>query len=149
MMAAPNGGHVVTISSVLSHLSPSHLADYAASKAAIAALHASLEHEVLSHPDPWVRNNIKTLLVEVGQMDTGLFGGGLTKLPWWTGWWGTVVEGKDVARWITWYIERGEGGVVRLPVWARLVGSFWGLVPVGVKRVARSVTGIDQAVRRR
>ena len=137
----------MTISSILSHLSPSHLADYAASKAAVSALHNSLFHEIQAHADPHVRRNVKTLLVEVGQLDTSLFE--MTRLPRWARFVGPVVEGKDVAKWITWYVERGEGGVLRLPFYARCVGVWWGVVPGCVERCVRWLSGVDGAVRRK
>jgi short-subunit dehydrogenase len=140
----------VTISSILAPLAPSHLSDYAASKTAASTLHASLQHEIASHTDPHVRRNLKTLLVEVGQLDTGLFGGDAApKLPAWARFFGPVVEAKDVVRWITWYLERGEGGVVRLPFYARCVGVWWGVVPSSLQRVVRWASGVDGAVRLR
>ena len=148
LIDSPTGGHIVTLSSVLAHLAPSHLADYAASKAAISALHASLTHEIQAHEDPFVRRNVKTLLVEAGQMDTSLFTP-LTRLPAWARFASGVAEGKDVARWITWYVERGEGGVVRLPFYAACVGVWWGVVPGALQRVLRWASGVDAAVRRR
>ena len=86
------------------------------------------------------------LLVEVGQMDTALFS--MTRLPWWARFMGAVVEGKDVARWITWYVERGEGGVLRLPFYARCVGAWWAVVPGALERCLRWASGVDRAVRR-
>lgn len=78
-------------------------------------------------------------------MDTGLFA--MTRLPGWVGRVASVVETKDVVRWITWYVERGEGGVLRLPFWAGAVGAWWGVVPGGVRRVVRGSVGVDRAVR--
>ena len=80
-------------------------------------------------------------------MDTSLFAD--TKLNGW--FWGKFigeqVQTKEVVRWITWYLERGEGGVLRLPFWGRVVGSgLWGLVPGAVERGLRGWSGIDSAV---
>lgn len=80
-------------------------------------------------------------------MDTDLFG--MTKLSAVMRFLGPKVETKDVVRWVTWYLERGEGGVLRLPFWARCVGGpGWGLVPGAVERGVRWVSGVDGAVRR-
>jgi NAD(P)-dependent dehydrogenase (short-subunit alcohol dehydrogenase family) len=150
LLTSPTGGHIVTITSILGPLAPSHLSDYAASKTAALTLHASLQHEIASHANPHVRRNLKTLLVELGQLDTGLFGGAAAPdLPAWARFFGPVVEAKDVVRWITWYLERGEGGVVRLPFWARCVGIWWPVVPGSVQRVVRWASGVDHAVRLR
>jgi NAD(P)-dependent dehydrogenase (short-subunit alcohol dehydrogenase family) len=145
---ASNGAHVVTVSSVLSHLAPSHLADYAASKAACTALHYSLFHEIRNQADSWLRENFKTVLVEVGQMDTSLFDKDRCRMPGWMGFWGPIVEGREVARDIIRMVESGEGGRIRAPMWAGVVAQWWGVVPMGVKRLARWITGVDGAVRR-
>ena len=113
----PNGAHIVTISSVLAHLAPARLADYTASKSAISTLHYSLSYEIATHPSSDVRSKIKTLLVETGQIETGLFAD--MSLPWYANFFGPVLDAKDVASEIIRVVGRGEGGVVRMPAYAR------------------------------
>lgn len=142
-----SGAHIITISSILSRLCPSHLSDYAASKAAISALHTSLTAELASHPNKQVRNRLKTLLVEVGQMDTSLFASH-TSLPWYANFFGPKLEAKDVAMEIVRKVERGEGGVIRMPFYAKCIGlGVWAVLPGSIQKLARWWSGIDEAVR--
>ncbi|RMZ80019.1 hypothetical protein DV738_g3033, partial [Chaetothyriales sp. CBS 135597] len=124
LLQAAAGAHVVTISSVLAHLRPARLADYAASKAAASAIHHTLAHEIAASRDGSSAALIKTLLVETGQLDTPLFAD-VTRLPWYANFFAPVLDPKDVADAIIRVVSRGEGGVLRMPLYASVVGAGW------------------------
>ena len=89
---------------------------------------------------------MKTLLVETGQIDTALFAG--VTLPWYANFVGPVLESKDVAREIIGIVGRGEGGVLRMPVYAKVVGSAaWAMIPGGLMGLMRWGAGVDGAMR--
>ncbi len=46
---------------------------------------------------------------------------------------------------ITGLVDAGEGGVIRLPSYARWA-SWYGVLPVAVQRVLRWVSGLDRAM---
>jgi short-subunit dehydrogenase len=144
LLSSPNGAHIVTISSILAHLSPSKLADYSSSKAAISALHNTIFYELLTHPDPKAFSRVKTLLVEPGMLATQLFSD-ITKIPWYAHFFDPVLEVKDVAKEIVKQIERGEGGVIRLPFYAKCV-PLLSVMPGTLQRLARWWSGIDRAI---
>lgn len=130
-----NGGTIVTISSVLGQLSPAGLADYSASKAGLSALHRTMEAELREN------EQIKMLLVETGQMATPLFD--WVRTP--SHFFAPVLEPVEVAREVVAAIDSGHGGVLRLPAFAKLV-NLYTILPGAVQRVARYVSGIDDAV---
>lgn len=138
LLDRPSGGTLVTISSVLAHLGASNLSAYTASKAALLAYHASLTAE-LAETAP----QIKTILVAPGQLDTQLFGN--VKLRGWLrNFFGPVVGAGEVAVKIVEMIDRGEGGVVSEPAYARWIACL-GILPMGMQKVMRDWTGIDNA----
>ncbi|KAJ9667631.1 hypothetical protein H2201_002166 [Coniosporium apollinis] len=139
-MLSEGRGTIVTISSVLAHIGAANLSDYTASKAALLALHASLAAELAQHPDPAARD-IKTILVTPGQLGTRMFE--RVRTP--SAFLAPVVEPNELAREIIGLVDRGESGVVALPLYARWIW-LWGCLPVGVKRVVRRVGGIDTAM---
>lgn len=134
MVAAENGGTLVTVSSVLGQLTAAGLSDYAASKAGLSALHRTIETEVRG-------SLIKTLLVEVGQMSTPLFD--WVQAP--NRFFAPVLEPVEVAREMVAAIDSGRGGVIRLPAYATLV-NWYAVLPAAVQRLARYLSGIDVAV---
>ncbi len=88
---------------------------------------------------------MKTLLIETGQIDTALFSG--VQLPWYANFLGPVLESKDVAREIINIVGRGEGGVLRMPFYAKIVGSpLWMMIPGGLMGLLRWSAGIDGAM---
>jgi NAD(P)-dependent dehydrogenase (short-subunit alcohol dehydrogenase family) len=135
IIAADNGGTLVTVSSVLGQLSAAGLSDYAASKAGLSALHRTIEAETRGNP------LIKTLLVEIGQMSTPLFD--WVRAP--NHFFAPVLEPVEVAREMVAAIDSGRGGVIRLPIYAKLV-NWYAVLPATVQRVARYLSGIDAAV---
>lgn len=130
----------MTISSILSHLAPAGISDYAASKAAVSSLHHTLTHELRKSR---LDDRIKTVLVEVGQMDTALFA--KVETPWYANFFGPVLEAKDVAKEIVGLIDRGESGLVRMPFYAKLI-PWYGVMPGSLQMLVRRFAGIDQAV---
>lgn len=133
-----HGGTIVTVSSVLGHLGAAHLSAYTASKAALLAYHASLTSELASEAP-----QVKTILVAPGQLDTQMFGN--IKLRGWSrNFFGPVAGAGEVAIKIVEMIDRGEGGVVSEPAYARWI-AWLGVLPVGLQRMAKSWAGTDDA----
>ena len=131
-------GTIVTVSSVLGHLGAANLSSYAASKAALLALHYSVRAELAQNPDA---DEIKTILVTPGQMGTKMF----AKLKTPSNFLAPVVSPTDVAKDILKLIEKGESGEVAIPVYSRYV-HFLGVLPVGMQALVRRLSGIDTAV---
>lgn len=138
MLSAANGGTVVTVSSVLGHLSAAGLSDYSASKAGLSALHRTLEAELRVSGDD---EKVKMLLVETGQMSTPLFD--WVKTP--NNFFAPILEPVQVAQEIVSAIDSGRGGTIKLPAFAALA-TWYGVLPAGLQRIARYLSGIDYAV---
>ncbi|KAJ6044549.1 hypothetical protein N7499_007050 [Penicillium canescens] len=135
ILESEGGGTLVTVSSVLGRLTAAGLSDYAASKAGLSALHKTIEAEMRGNP------LVKTLLVEIGQMSTPLFG--WVRAP--NHFFAPVLEPVQVAREMVTAIDSGRGGVIRLPLYAALV-DWYAVLPAALQRIARYVSGIDAAV---
>lgn len=130
-------GTIVTISSVLGQIGASHLSDYTAAKAGLIALHKSLTAELRNKPE------IKTILVTPGQLTTPLFAGvDVGRLR---GFFGPVIEPVDVAKEIIKAIDGGSSGVLAMPFYARWI-DWMNVLPAGLQRFARYVSGIDDAM---
>ena len=138
MLAANNGGTIVTVSSVLGHLTPACLSDYSASKAGLSALHKTLEAELRTSGQD---EKVKTILVETGQMSTPLFK--QIKTP--SDFFAPVLEPAQIAQEIISTIDSGRGGVIRLPTFAALV-NWYAILPASLQRIARYLSGIDLAI---
>ncbi|KLJ09856.1 7-alpha-hydroxysteroid dehydrogenase [Blastomyces silverae] len=138
MLSSPAGGTIVTLSSVCSYLTPAGLSDYSATKAAIGAVHKTVEAELRASGD---NERVKMLLVETGQMATPLFEDVQTP----NNFLAPVLEPVQVARDIVAAVDSGNGGVIRLPAYATLV-SWYAVLPVAIQRLARHLSGIDRAV---
>ena len=132
------GGTLVTVSSVLAHLGASNLSAYTASKAALIAYHDSITSELAD-----MAPQIKTILVAPGQLDTQLFKNVRVR-GWLQNFFGPLVAAGEVAVRIVEMIDKGEGGVVCLPAYARYI-AWLGVLPVGVQRVLRGWSGLDSA----
>ena len=145
MLNRPLGGTIVTISSVLGNLGASHLSDYAAAKAGLTAMHASLRSELASMaslPDakPGAKN-IRTVLVKPGQLTTQMFNS--IETP--NNFFGPVVEGVELAKAIVATVYEGRSGVIALPLYAGYI-EWMGILPYGLQRIARWVSGVDRAM---
>lgn len=138
MLSSDNGGTFVTLSSVLGYLHPAGLADYNASKAAVSALHKTVEAELRISGKS---NHIKCLLVETGQIETPLF----EKIKTPNTFFAPVLEPVKVTQKIVSQIDKGVGGLIRLPVFASLIG-WYGILPASIQKLARFLSGIDSAV---
>jgi short-subunit dehydrogenase len=119
------------------------LSDYVASKSALSSLHHTLTNEIRTHPSPLVRSNLKTILVETGQLNTSLFQS--VKVPGWTRFIAPLVDVNELAREILYLVGQGESGVLRRPAYAAVVGRFWTLVPGAVERAVRWAVGVDRS----
>jgi len=129
-------GTIVTISSVLGQIGAAHLSDYAASKAAITAMHKSLAAELKSTP------NIKTVLVSPGQLTTPLFNG--VRTP--NSFFGPELEPVDVAKEVIAAIDAGSSSELAMPLYARWI-DWMNVMPVGVQAILRKMSGVDGAMK--
>lgn len=125
------------MSSVLGRLGAAHLSDYAASKAALIAMHNSLAAEVAAYP------KIKTILVAPGQLSTEMFGD--LKLNALQRFVGPVVPVSEFAVQLVKMINDGRGGVLAEPFYARWIGALECL-PWGAQKLVRSWAGVDTAM---
>lgn len=131
-------GTIVTVSSVLGRLGAANLASYAASKAALLAMHSSLRAELVQNPEA---QDIKTILVTPGQMGTTMFHG--MKTP--SNFLAPILSPAEVAKSIMTLIEKGESGDVALPLYSRYV-EVLAILPVGVQTLIRRWSGVDTAI---
>lgn len=141
ILKSPQGGTIVTVSSVLGYLGAAHLSDYTATKAGLLALHASLVAELRTTYWSQGGHKVKTICVAPGQLATRLFEG--LKTPW--PFFGPVVEPVELAREIVRMIDSGNSGEIRLPLYARFI-NFMGILPPGLKSAARRISGMDRAM---
>nr|POF15367.1 epidermal retinol dehydrogenase 2 [Quercus suber] len=141
LLAAPSGGTIVTVSSVLGKLGASHLSDYTAAKAGLIALHRSLVAELASPLAPAGAANVRTVLVTPGQLSTALFAGVQTP----SAFFGPVVEPVELARDVVRMVDGGRSGEISLPLYARWIDWMF-VLPVGVQKVARWMAGVDRAM---
>ena len=86
-------------------------------------------------------DKVKTILVETGQIDTDLFRG--VETP--SNFFGPILDTREVAKEIVKLIDSGDGGLVRMPAYARFI-DWYMVLPVGLQMVARWASGIDVAV---
>lgn len=144
MLNRPNGGTIVTVSSVLGHLGASHLSDYTAAKAGLIAMHTSLRAELSalasSGQTPGAAK-IRTILAKPGQLSTPLFAG--VKTP--SNFFGPVVEPVALAKKIVEMIDSGRSGVIAEPLYARQV-EWLAVLPYGLQSIARWMSGVDKAM---
>ena len=139
-----NGATIITISSLLAHLSPARLSDYAASKAALSSLHRTLTHEVSVNPNQDIRNKFKTVLVEPGQLHTDLFAD-ITEVPWYANFFGPTLEVNEVVKAIVATLEAGESGIIRIPFYSKCM-PFYAAMPGSMQKFMRWFSGIDRAI---
>lgn len=131
-------GTIVTVASVLGHVGAANLSSYAASKAALIAMHQCLRSELAQNPDA---SEIKTVLVTPGQMGTKMFAGLQTP----SNFLAPVVTPAEIAKDIMRLIERGESGEVALPLYSRYI-QVLNALPFGVQAIVRKLSGVDGAI---
>ncbi|KAF4546090.1 Short-chain dehydrogenase/reductase SDR [Lasiodiplodia theobromae] len=141
MFNAPNGGTIVTVSSVLGKVGAACLSDYTAAKAGLIAMHTSLQAELRQSPKPGAKN-IRTILVTPGQLGTQLFGDLDTP----SGFLAPIVEPVQVAQAIIRMIDAGEGGEISFPLYARWM-EWMNVLPSGLQWIIRGASGVDDAMR--
>ena len=132
-------GTVVTISSVVGHVGPKFLTDYASTKAAATTLHYALTAELGGVNAP-----IKTLLVEPGQISTDLFAGVETPSHFFA----PVLEPVHVVKEVIAAIDAGKGGVLAMPTYSNWI-HLMKVLPASVQRLARWWSGCDEAMQKR
>ncbi|KAK0634605.1 hypothetical protein B0T17DRAFT_568373 [Bombardia bombarda] len=133
---SPVGGTIVTVSSAIGHVGAAKLADYAAAKAGVTALHKSLAAELReTHPQ------IRTVLVTPGQLSTPLFYGVQTP----SAFFAPVVEPVDVAKAVIAAIDNGQNAAIGMPLYARWV-DWYNVLPLGVQAVVRGLAGVDRGM---
>jgi NAD(P)-dependent dehydrogenase (short-subunit alcohol dehydrogenase family) len=130
------GGTIVTMSSVIGHVGAAQLADYAAAKAGVTALHKSLAAELQEYPE------IKTILVTPGQLSTPLFYG--VKTP--SSFIAPVVEPIEVAKEIIKAIDLGLSDHIGMPLYARWI-DWYNVLPVGLQKITRKLSGMDKSMK--
>lgn len=135
-MVRAKAGTIVTISSVIGQTGAAGLTDYAASKAAITAMHKSLAGELKAYPD------IKTILVSPGQLSTPLFNG--VETP--NSFFAPVLEPVDVAKEVIAAIDGGSSAALAMPLYARWI-DWLNVMPVGVQAIVRRIAGVDSAMK--
>ncbi|KAK5956411.1 hypothetical protein OHC33_002988 [Knufia fluminis] len=138
------GATIVTVSSLLAHLNPARLADYNASKAALSSLHSTLTAEIAMNSDEKIREGVKTVLVEPGQIHTQLFAD-ITDVPWYANFFGPILEVNEVAKAVVRQLESGESGVIRMPFYSKCM-PVYGVMPGSVQKAMRWFSGIDKAI---
>ncbi|CAB4256530.1 similar to Saccharomyces cerevisiae YLR426W TDA5 Putative protein of unknown function [Maudiozyma barnettii] len=123
---------VVTIASVLGILNPCKVAAYAASKAALISFHQSYEQELRVHHV----DNIRTLLVIPGQLNTKMFGGFEPPRQFWA----PTIDVESLAKYITYKCEIGERGTIQQPLYANfahILMSMPYVIQVWVRKFAQ------------
>jgi hypothetical protein len=101
-------------------------------------LHHSLRAEIAQHPDG---KEIKTILVSPGQMSTKMFEG--VKTP--SNFFAPVAAPVEIAKEIIKLVEKGEGGEIAFPLYAKWI-QVLGILPAGGQTLARRWAGVDTAI---
>lgn len=135
-MVREGHGTIVTVSSVIGTTGAAQLTDYAAAKAGLTAMHASLTAELRQYPD------IKTVLVTPGQLSTPLFSGVQTP----NSFVAPIVEPVEVAKEVIKAIDGGSSDNLSMPLYSRWI-QWLNVLPVGVQRIARWVSGVDDGMK--
>ncbi|QIW97721.1 hypothetical protein AMS68_003239 [Peltaster fructicola] len=141
MLAAENGGTIVTVASVLGKLGAAQLADYTASKAGLIALHASVAAELRTTYADKGGKKVRHVLVNTGQLATDLFHGMQTP----SSFFGPVVDPVIVAKEVVRYVDMGLDGEISFPLYAQQI-AWMDMLPPGLRLFARWMSGIDKSV---
>lgn len=136
-------GYIVTVASILGHLSPARLSAYGASKAGLFSLHESLTSEIRHSytPPDQPPSRIKTLLVCPGQIETDMFKG--VKTP--SSLLAPVLDPAVLARKIVEMISEGRDGTLYLPLYANFIPLLRAM-PTRLTNMARLLSGMDKAL---
>src|SRR5438045_980367 len=123
-------GTIVTVSSVLGQLGAARLSDYTAAKAGVIAMHNSVTAELAPYDE------IKTILVIPGQLNTPMFNG--MKTP--SRFFATILEPVDVVKDIVAVIDGGSSAKIAMPLYARWANWLM-VMPVGIQKIVRKMVG--------
>jgi len=134
LLRSPVGGTVVTVSSVIGHVGAARLADYAAAKAGLTALHKSLTAELKG-------TEVRTVLVEPGQLSTPMFYGVQTPSPFLA----PIVEPVEIVKEIVAAVDGGCSTNVAQPFYARWI-DYFSVLPIGVQALVRKWARVDEAM---
>lgn len=150
-------GYIVTVASILGHLSPARLSKfdltrrnisnelgaYGASKAGLISLHESLTSEIRHSytPPNQPPTMVKTLLVCPGQIETDLFKG--VKTP--SSLFAPVLDPNFLAGKIVEMISEGKDGTLYLPFYTNFI-PLMRAMPTRFTNFARHLSGMDQAL---
>ena len=137
MIAAPKGGTIVTVSSVMGILGGAQLSDYSAAKAGLSVMHTSLRAEL----DRDGNEKVKTILVKPGQLTTPLFSSIETPSTFFA----PLVETQKLAAAIVREIEGGWPASIAMPLFAQF-GEWYTVLPLSWTKVIRNWSGIDRAM---
>lgn len=129
--------YIVNVASALGILAPARVSIYAASKAALMAFHESYSFELLSKNV----NNIRTLLVIPGQLNTKMFAGFQPPRQFFA----PVIEIERLASSIINKIQRGERGKVNAPFYSNFAHVLMSL-PITVQMMARKFADMDECL---
>ena len=105
-MLARNSGHLVHVASAAGLLGTTRMTDYAGSKHAVVGFNEALRAELRVR-----RSQVNTLVVCPFYIDTGMFDGVRTRVPWLL----PILDEADVARRVLDAIERGKRRLVLPP----------------------------------
>lgn len=130
-------GTIITIASVLGYLGCSNLSTYTASKAALLSFHQSLAAEL--SVTGWSQD-IKTILVAPGQLDTPMFKGMRTP----SNFLAPVVAPVELAKEVVRMVDSGWSGEVNLPLYTRTTALIPAL-PAGLQKIVKALSGMDRA----
>lgn len=136
-MLAADRGHLVTIASAAGLIGVNGLADYSASKFAAVGFHEALRMELRSQ-----KSRVRTTVVCPFFIDTGMFAGVRTKVPWLL----PILKPEAVVKTIVRAIARGRRRVI-LPWFVYSVLWLRGL-PVAALDFLADLFGINHAMDR-
>ena len=126
--------YIINIASILGILTPAKIAGYAASKAALIAFHQSYSFEL---QDEGVEN-IRTLLVTPGQLNTEMFSGFNPPRQFFA----PIVNVNSLATRIVRCCELGERGQLNMPFYCSFAHLLM-CIPYSLQRIIRSFSCID------
>lgn len=127
---------------MLGKLGAANLTDYAAAKAGLIAMHASLKAELGDRKTaPKGSEGVRMVLVTPGQLGTGLFKGVETPSQFL----GPVVEAVELAREVVRVVDEGVSGEISLPLYAGWV-CVLEILPGSLRRFLRWGCGVDAAM---
>ncbi|MDR1799236.1 MAG: SDR family oxidoreductase [Bifidobacteriaceae bacterium] len=128
-------GYVVTIASAAAILAGSKMTDYGASKAGALRFMEALRGEMRE-----LRTGVRTMAVCPFYIDTGMFAGVKTKVPWLL----PILKPQEVAARVLRGVERGDQMII-MPPFVRIVPALR-LLPVGVADHVADTFGINAAM---